>query len=158
MLPTPQNPSSPSPPTKVGPALGHRCWGTRAPVAAMAKTSDPAAASASAAAEAEAMKDLMPEEEDYLYEEELLRNPYALKMWFRYLEARKEATPKRRYLLYERALRALPGSFKVHRPPDHPQRGGGRHAAAGALDVPGGSAALRGPDAAGVRRGCSQQQ
>jgi pre-mRNA-splicing factor SYF1 len=27
--------------------------------------------------------DLMPKEEDLLYEEELLRNPFALKMWWR---------------------------------------------------------------------------
>ena len=60
-----------------------------------------------------AMDDLLPDEEDLLYEEELLRNPYSLRMWDRYIQARKGAPPKRRYLLYERALRALPGSFKV---------------------------------------------
>ena len=59
------------------------------------------------------MDDLLPDEEDLLYEEELLRNPYSLRMWDRYIQARKGAPPKRRYLLYERALRALPGSFKV---------------------------------------------
>jgi pre-mRNA-splicing factor SYF1 len=57
--------------------------------------------------------DLMPADEDLLYEEELLRNPYALKMWVRYLAARTGATAKRRYLLYERAVKALPGSYKV---------------------------------------------
>ena len=64
-----------------------------------------------------AMDDLLPDEEDLLYEEELLRNPYSLKMWDRYIQARKGAPPKRRYLLYERALRALPGSYKVNLPP-----------------------------------------
>lgn len=58
-------------------------------------------------------EDLLPDEADLLYEEELLRNPYALKMWFRYLDARKTAPPSRRYVLYERALHALPGSYKV---------------------------------------------
>lgn len=58
-------------------------------------------------------EDLLPRDEDLLYEEELLRNPYALRMWWRYLEARKDAAPKRRYLIYERALAALPGSYKV---------------------------------------------
>ena len=48
-----------------------------------------------------------------LAQEELLRNPYALKMWLRYLDARKGAPPRKRYLLYERALRALPGSYTV---------------------------------------------
>lgn len=57
--------------------------------------------------------DLLPKGEDLLYEEELLRNPYALKMWVRYIAARSDAPAKRRYLLYERALRALPGSYKV---------------------------------------------
>jgi pre-mRNA-splicing factor SYF1 len=57
--------------------------------------------------------DLMPSQEDLLYEEELLRNPYSLKMWVRYLQARQDAPAKRRYLLFERALKALPGSYKV---------------------------------------------
>ncbi|KAG1676470.1 hypothetical protein FOA52_002290 [Chlamydomonas sp. UWO 241] len=59
------------------------------------------------------LDDLMPNDEDLLYEEELLRNPYDLKMWWRYISARSDAPAKRRYLLYERALRALPGSFKL---------------------------------------------
>ena len=50
---------------------------------------------------------------DLLYEEELLRNPYSLKMWWRYLEARRGAAARKRYILYERALRALPVSYKV---------------------------------------------
>ena len=35
--------------------------------------------------------------------------------WFRwrYLEARKDALVTKRYVLYERALKALPGSYKV---------------------------------------------
>jgi pre-mRNA-splicing factor SYF1 len=57
--------------------------------------------------------DLMPTDDDLLYEEELLRNPYALKMWWRYIQARVDASTKRRYLLYERAVKALPGSYKV---------------------------------------------
>jgi pre-mRNA-splicing factor SYF1 len=61
----------------------------------------------------DALADLLPDEADLLYEEELLRNPYSLKMWVRYLEARKAASMKKRYLLFERALNALPGSFKV---------------------------------------------
>jgi pre-mRNA-splicing factor SYF1 len=53
------------------------------------------------------------QEEDLLYEEELLRNPYTLKLWWRYVEARKGADSRRRYLLYERAVKCLPGSYKV---------------------------------------------
>ena len=57
--------------------------------------------------------DLLPSEEDLLYEEELLRTPHVTRLWTRYLEARKDATAKRRYLIYERAVKALPGSYKV---------------------------------------------
>ena len=58
-------------------------------------------------------REFLPAEEDLAYEEELLRNPYNVKMWLRYIEARKGAPMKKRYVLYERALQALPGSYKV---------------------------------------------
>lgn len=58
---------------------------------------------------------LQPDDDDLLYEEELLRNPYSLKMWWRYLEARRDAPAAKRYILYERALKALPVSYKVCR-------------------------------------------
>ena len=61
----------------------------------------------------EDFQELLPDDDDLLYEEELLRNPYSLRMWWRYLEARKDAAQKRRFLLYERAISALPGSYKV---------------------------------------------
>ena len=82
-----------------------------------------------------------------LYEEEILRNPFSLKHWLRYLTDRKDmaqvrpqdplpprpspggprpaglptpppkapvsAPQAKRYVLYERALRALPGSYKL---------------------------------------------
>lgn len=56
---------------------------------------------------------LLPTDDDLLYEEELLRTPFAQKLWHRYLDARKGATNAKRYLLYERALRSLPGSYKL---------------------------------------------
>lgn len=62
---------------------------------------------------ASALEDLLPNDEDLLYEEELLRNPFSLKMWWRYIEARKHVSARRKYLLYERALKSLPGSYKV---------------------------------------------
>jgi len=68
-----------------------------------------------------ALTSLLPSEADLLYEEELARNPYALKTWWQYLAAARRpdgagagADPKRR-VLYERAVRALPGSYKVGR-------------------------------------------
>jgi pre-mRNA-splicing factor SYF1 len=56
---------------------------------------------------------MLPTEEDLLYEEELLRNPYSLKMWTRYIDAREGVAERRRHVLFERALKALPGSYKV---------------------------------------------
>lgn len=58
-------------------------------------------------------QDLYPSEEDYLYEEEVLRNPNSLKLWWRYLIARSDAPFKKRAIIYERALKALPGSYKL---------------------------------------------
>ncbi|CAL9231885.1 unnamed protein product [Arabidopsis halleri] len=58
-------------------------------------------------------KDLYPSQEDLLYEEELLRNPFSLKLWWRYLIAKAESPFKKRFIIYERALKALPGSYKL---------------------------------------------
>ena len=52
-------------------------------------------------------------DEDLHYEELLATNPSSLAPWKLYLEARKDANPRRRYLIYERAVKALPGSYKV---------------------------------------------
>ncbi|CAG0907276.1 unnamed protein product [Cyprideis torosa] len=53
-------------------------------------------------------------EEDLPYEEELLRNQYSVKHWLRYIE-HKEASPDREqlYAVYERAVKELPGSYKL---------------------------------------------
>lgn len=52
-------------------------------------------------------------DEDLHYEELLATNPSSLAPWKLYLEARKGANPRRRYLIFERAVKALPGSYKV---------------------------------------------
>lgn len=57
--------------------------------------------------------DFYPSQDDLLYEEEILRNPFSLKLWWRYLIARTEAPFKKRAVIYERALKALPGSYKL---------------------------------------------
>ena len=72
-----------------------------------------AAADAAQQAPKAVVDDLTPDDEDLLYEEELLRNPYSLRMWDRYLQARRGAPARRRTILFERALNALPGSYKV---------------------------------------------
>ncbi|KAK6917477.1 hypothetical protein RJ641_018228 [Dillenia turbinata] len=58
-------------------------------------------------------QDLYPSQEDLLYEEEILRNPFSLKLWWRYLIAKSDAPFKKRFIIYERALKALPGSYKL---------------------------------------------
>ncbi|PSC72105.1 Pre-mRNA-splicing factor SYF1 [Micractinium conductrix] len=78
----------------------------------MAAANGPAAAAAGNGSD-DALAALLPDADDLLYEEELLRNPYALRMWLRYLDARKGANPRKRYLLFERAVNALPGSYKL---------------------------------------------
>ncbi|KAJ4755519.1 Pre-mRNA-splicing factor SYF1 [Rhynchospora pubera] len=65
------------------------------------------------AANAEIPVDLYPTESDLSYEEEILRDPFKLKGWWRYLFARASAPLKKRSILYERALKALPGSYKL---------------------------------------------
>ncbi|KAI3923984.1 hypothetical protein MKW92_021204 [Papaver armeniacum] len=57
--------------------------------------------------------ELYPSQDDLLYEEEILRNPFSLKLWQRYLVARMESPFKKRSVMYERALKALPGSYKL---------------------------------------------
>ena len=68
------------------------------------------------------VESLLPNEESLIYEEELLQNPYNLKLWLEYLESipfgdgQSEGTVgarRRRQVVYERALRVFPGSYKL---------------------------------------------
>jgi len=52
-------------------------------------------------------------EADFEYEEEISRNPYSLKAWWRYLDHKKTGKQKMRNIVYERALKFLPGSYKL---------------------------------------------
>lgn len=52
-------------------------------------------------------------DEDLPFEEELLRNPHSLKAWQRYIEAKQGAPKKQINIIYERALKELPGSYKL---------------------------------------------
>ncbi|RVX08621.1 Pre-mRNA-splicing factor SYF1 [Vitis vinifera] len=58
-------------------------------------------------------EELYPSQEDLLYEEELLRNQFSLKLWWRYLIARSDSPFKKRFLIYEASPQALPGSYKL---------------------------------------------
>lgn len=57
--------------------------------------------------------DIFFNEEDLPYEEEILRNPFSVKHWLRYIEHKKAASKNEINLIYERALKELPGSFKL---------------------------------------------
>ncbi|XP_064616120.1 pre-mRNA-splicing factor SYF1-like [Liolophura sinensis] len=58
-------------------------------------------------------KNIFFEEADLAYEEEILRNPYSVKCWLRFVEHKKQAPKSAINLIYERALRELPGSYKL---------------------------------------------
>ncbi|CAH7281318.1 Xab2 [Phodopus roborovskii] len=52
--------------------------------------------------------DLVFEEEDLPYEEEIMRNQFSVKCWLRYIEFKQGAPKPRLNQLYERALKLLP--------------------------------------------------
>jgi len=58
-------------------------------------------------------EDLFDDDTDLLYEEDILRNAYSLKYWWRYLEAKRRAPARQRNLIAERALKYLPGCYKI---------------------------------------------
>ena len=52
------------------------------------------------------------------HEEEILRNPYSVKHWIRYIdhlknEKKHKKEPQKLIFVYERALKELPGSYKL---------------------------------------------
>lgn len=47
------------------------------------------------------------------YEEEILRNAYSIKHWMRYVDHKKNASKHVINQVYERALKQLPGSYKL---------------------------------------------
>ncbi|EGD76556.1 pre-mRNA-splicing factor SYF1 [Salpingoeca rosetta] len=53
------------------------------------------------------------QQEDVVFEEDILRNPYSVKHWIRYLDHKEKADPKVRFNIYERALQQMPGSYKL---------------------------------------------
>lgn len=55
------------------------------------------------------------EDEDLPFEEDCIRNPYSIKSWLRYLEFKIKDCKNwiLVYLIYERALKQLPGSYKL---------------------------------------------
>ncbi|KAG0257464.1 pre-mRNA-splicing factor syf1 [Actinomortierella ambigua] len=56
---------------------------------------------------------IMISEQDLPYEEDLLRNPFSLRHWLRYIEHHIHSSPAQRFVVYERAVKELPGSYKL---------------------------------------------
>ena len=50
---------------------------------------------------------------DIAYEEEVARAPFVLQSWWTYLESKRKAPATARNMLHERALKILPGSYKL---------------------------------------------
>ena len=61
----------------------------------------------------ESVKEILINRHNLQYEDELSRNPYHLKAWLKYLEYQRNAPVTDRYMLYERALKFLPRSYKL---------------------------------------------
>ncbi|XP_031723897.1 pre-mRNA-splicing factor SYF1 [Anarrhichthys ocellatus] len=57
--------------------------------------------------------DVIFEDDDLPYEEEIIRNPYSVKCWIRYIEFKQNGAKSTLNMIYERALRELPGSYKL---------------------------------------------
>ncbi|KAL8427271.1 hypothetical protein Efla_002709 [Eimeria flavescens] len=86
------------------------------PASAEPTNKDESTATAAAAAAAEVdVEELVGGDADIAFEQELRRDPYQLKVWLAYLKSRQNAKPAIRFVIYERAVRALPGSYKLWR-------------------------------------------
>lgn len=48
-----------------------------------------------------------------VYEQDILRNPYSLKSWLRYIDFKRNSSYVSRVSIYERALAELPGCYKI---------------------------------------------
>ena len=56
----------------------------------------------------------MQDAQDLTYEEFILRDPYSLSHWLTYLEFKgTDCAPAARWIIFERAVRMLPGSYKL---------------------------------------------
>ena len=61
------------------------------------------------------------EDTDVPYEEEILRHPYQVKCWLRYVEHKQNtrSPPAAVFLVYERAVKELPGRWVEHQSNNH---------------------------------------
>lgn len=57
----------------------------------------------------------LEQDEDLSHEEEVTRAPYSLSPWWEYIKAKQNSPGKVRNVIYERAVKHLPGSYKLWR-------------------------------------------
>ena len=57
----------------------------------------------------------LEQDEDLAHEEEVSRAPYSLSPWWEYIKAKQNSPSKIRNVIYERAVKHLPGSYKLWR-------------------------------------------
>lgn len=60
----------------------------------------------------EAIEDVL-KETDVAYETELQQNAFSVRLWVAYAKAKSDASERVRFLIYERAVKEIPGSYKV---------------------------------------------
>lgn len=58
------------------------------------------------------VKEIAFQATDVAFEDELARNPYSIRVWWSYIQSKQGAPAAVRYLLFERAVKALPGVYK----------------------------------------------
>ncbi|KAI8338847.1 putative Pre-mRNA-splicing factor syf1 [Blakeslea trispora] len=58
-------------------------------------------------------EDFLINEHDMPYEEELLRSPFSLRTWIRYIDHKRNGSFSELCFVFERALKELPGSYKL---------------------------------------------
>jgi pre-mRNA-splicing factor SYF1 len=62
---------------------------------------------------ADSVKEILVNRHNLQYEDEISRNPYHLKAWLKYLDYQRNEPVTDRYMIYERALKFLPRSYKL---------------------------------------------
>ena len=67
----------------------------------------------SVAAESFVLGDFLHAQGDAIFEETIARNRFSVKYWWSYIEAKRGAPDGVRNLLHERAIKCLPGSYKL---------------------------------------------
>ena len=55
--------------------------------------------------------EVFQDEADLAYEEDIIRNPYSVRCWLRYADHKRNAPIQQLNMVFERAVRELPGRY-----------------------------------------------